>query len=284
MRDVIIGAVDLYQWSDIKNWVLSINKSGFKGRKILIAYRVSEDLIDNAKRLGVEVYQVSTDQYGNTINHGQNGHRSEVHALRFYHIWQLLTELGIENFNRVIATDVKDVVFQTDPSVWLDHSLTNGYEMVAPSEGILYSSEEWNTDNMMNSFGPFAWQYLAKDMEVCNVGTIAGNVEFFVHFAFLLWSLTKGHSLPSDQSGFNMLAQTLFKDKIKIVRSDEGWCASCAITLEPKYERLRDKLIDPIPVITEDGTVLTTLGVPFALVHQYDRVPVLNQLINHKYA
>ena len=283
MRDVIIGAVDLYQWSDIKNWVVSIDKCGFNGRKILLVYRVSEELKKNALEMGVEVYQVSTDQFGNPIEHEKNGHRSEVHALRFYHIWQLLTELGVDNFDRVIATDVKDVIFQTNPSIWLDNNL-NGYEMIAPSEGILYNMEEWNTNNMRNSFGPFAWELMTHDMTVCNVGTIAGKASFFAQFAFLLWSLTKGHSLPSDQSGFNLLAQTLLKDKIKIIRSEEGWCASCAIALEPKYSHLQEQLLDPIPLITENGLVTTANGTPFALVHQYDRVPELNNLINIKYA
>lgn len=281
-QDVIIGAVDLYQWNDIKNWVTSIDRSGFQGRKMLLVYRVSDELKVNALSMGVEVYEVSTDQFGHPIDHEKNGHRSEVHALRFYHIWQLLTELGIDNFNRVIATDVKDVIFQTNPSTWLDNNLGD-YEMIAPSEGIMYNMEEWNENNMKNSFGPFAWELMTHDMIVCNVGTIAGKASFFAQFAFLLWSLTKGHSLPSDQSGFNLIAQTLFKDKIKIVRSEEGWCATCAVALEPKYNWLQSHLLDPIPVVTEDGLVTTTNGTPFALVHQYDRVSSLNNLINNKY-
>lgn len=283
MQDAIIGAVDLYQWADIKNWVNSINLSGFVGRKILLVYRVADELKANAIQQGFEVYEVNHDQFGTPIDHGKNGHKSEVHAMRFYHTWQLIQELGVDSFNRIIATDVRDVIFQTNPSIWLDNNLGD-YEMIAPSEGILYHTEPWNESNITNSFGPFAWEHMTKDMTVCNVGTIAGKASFFAQFAFILWSLTKGHSIPSDQSGFNLLAQTILKDKIKIIRSEEGWCASCATTLEPKYQWLQDKLMDPIPLVNSDGTVTTTDGTPFALVHQYDRVPALNDLINTKYA
>ena len=36
MKDLIIGASTNYDWDKLKFWINSINKSGFKGDKVLI--------------------------------------------------------------------------------------------------------------------------------------------------------------------------------------------------------------------------------------------------------
>ena len=45
-----------------------------------------------------------------------------VHNLRFFHIWHLLSQFEKEGrkYDRLITTDVRDVMFQGNPSEWLD--------------------------------------------------------------------------------------------------------------------------------------------------------------------
>jgi hypothetical protein len=43
-----------------------------------------------------------------------------------------------------------------------------------------------------------------------------------------------------------------------------------------------DNLLEPSPIMDGD-IVKTSTGIPFAMVHQYDRIPEWNRIITKKY-
>ena len=78
----------------------------------------------------------------------------------------------------VITTDVKDVIFQTNPSEWLERKL--GYNRVnVASESIKYEDEEWGKNNLLKSFGQAIYDE-HKENTIYNAGTIAGKVEHMI--------------------------------------------------------------------------------------------------------
>ena len=279
-QDIIIGAADLYEWSHVKNWVRSIKQSGFEGNTILLCYRVSEDLIHNCSEEGVTLFHIDSDRFNQPIQHGIAGHASDVHQLRFFHFWQALSTLGLDNYRYCIATDVRDVIFQTNPSEWLESNLVN-HKYTIPSELIKYEDESWNNNNALTSLGPIVYTQLF-DKPVANVGTIGGDASFLANLFLTLHTMTIGLSLPSDQSCFNLLSNGILQDQGLLVGDKAGWCAQLGVSCDESKQHLQEHLLDLKPVIKE-GLVYNQDGQLYSLVHQYDRIPDLNNIINTRY-
>ena len=290
MRDIICGAIDGYDWDKVRVWAKSIRASGFDGDVALIVYRTTPKVIEECKKLNIELYQVEHDDLGHDINHSTSPNGTHCHALRFFHIWQLLKDLGNKHYRYVIITDVRDVVFQKNPSPWLEEKFESftfrsdlpfETQIIAPSEGLLIADESWNQNNIINGFGYPIYDSI-KNNPVVNIGTIAGTFAYMVPFCLLLFEMTKNRYIPSDQSSFNVMTHQLLLPHIRIIDMDEGWCAQCATTHEPSRSHVWDKLIDPRPII-KDGKFYTLDGEEFAMAHQYDRVPEVNQMVEKLY-
>ena len=56
MNDVVIGAIGGYQFSQIKNWIYSLNSTSFDGDRIMLCYGCSKELVDQIKENGFEVF------------------------------------------------------------------------------------------------------------------------------------------------------------------------------------------------------------------------------------
>jgi hypothetical protein len=270
MKDLIIGCINNYYPEQIKVWVNSINHCGFVGDKVIISFGVPQEtilyLIDN----GFMVFESSL-------------HPSEyIHNRRFLDIWNYLE--SNESYRYVIATDVRDVLFQTDPTIWLKNNLKKS--ILASSESIKIKDEEWNNRNVFSNY-PHIHPYV-NEGAACNVGTLAGTGDEFKHFCLQLYHfiITKSPSIETyaDQAAFNCFVHMKhFKEVIQFVSSEEGWCCQLGTTLDPRVKDIYAPiLLEPVPVIDND-IVKTNKGNLFALVHQYDRVPELKNILENKY-
>lgn len=290
-KDVLIGAADLYEWHHIKPWALSIKESGFTGDIWLIAYRVNPDVIAICEANGINVYQVNHDQYLQSIRHAQQGSPTQAHNLRFFHAWELLKRL--ENpYRYVIMTDVRDVVFQRNPSEWLhnreDHLQREWF--VAPSEAILYRDEEWGTDNMVKGHGPILYDMVAKDQLCVNVGTIAGTAKCMHSLFLMIYYMTVGRHYPADQSAFALIVHQLKPWMTVLADGKSAWAAQIGTTLDPTKAWLHSRNVEPQPQIL-NGLVYSVWGKTLAdaeaemytIVHQWDRHPELKKVISERY-
>ena len=271
-KDLIITTISSnYSWNDIKNWVISIRKTTFTGEVTCICYNFKSLDDEMLVKLRNE-YQVNTllaeyDFYGNKTdfvwNSGwvnkQNSHLSICNA-RHFHIWQYLNETGIENYNRIIQTDSRDVVFQTNPTEWLDKNLKK--EILLGSEMVSFQNQQWNANNALRAFGPFVFEYILKDKLVNNAGSFAVDAKFALDF-FITEHFMTCHAGFSDQSALNLLSNTVLKDKVQIAYFVDGWSLQVGAVGENNIHNnahLKDGII-------YDNTTKT----PYCLVHQYDR-------------
>ena len=78
------------------------------------------------------------------------------------------------------------------------------------------------------------------------------------------------------------IKQKQWKDKIQFVKQEEALAVQMGTTYIKK-DFFGDKLMEPTPLVKEDGTVTNQQGIPFSIVHQYDRDPRLKQIIHNKY-
>ena len=206
-----------------------------------------------------------------------------VHVARFLHIHEYLKE-NWEKYEYVVTTDVKDVYFQTDPTKWLEENLGMRYELVAGSEGLKYKDEPWGNENLMQTFGPY-FHEMFKNCEIYNVGTLGGTAEYMKDLVLNIFLSAINRPIPIvDQAVFNVLIQTQpYKDVVKFAQQKDGWACQAGTTVDPsKIEHFRPNLLEEEPVF-KDGTVYTSTGVPFAIVHQYDRVPEWKAYVREEY-
>lgn len=297
-KDLIIGGASNYTWDDLKYWVNSIKLSGFKGDVVLVATNLSKETIDKLTSEGIILELYGKLQEDGSVQAHSNG---APHVERFFYIWNYLKN-NVSKYEFVISTDTRDVVFQDNPSAWLDENFTLGYEeLIASSEGMKYEDEPWNNQNLYQAFGPYFHNYY-KSMMIYNVGVLAGFAEQMRDLFFMIFQMSINRPIPVvDQVVFNvLLKQEPYRQTTKFVCNQDAWAAQLGTTLEAvksgagdlgmmikndpttmnKYlENYKDKQ----PSLTEDGIVVNHNGQKFTIVHQYDRTHEWKDQIMKRY-
>ena len=119
-RDLIISAYTNYDWSKIRYWANSIDRCGFTGDRAMIVYNSDQNTVQRLVDLGFKVWAFSRDA---TTGNFVWEHDLIIVVQRFYHLWYYLDQLPADHYRYVISTDCKDVVFQTDPTKWLEKNI-----------------------------------------------------------------------------------------------------------------------------------------------------------------
>ena len=286
-KDIIIGGASSYSWNELKYWINSIRKTGFSGDVFLVATNITRETIDKLTSEGVilSLYGKQDDQ-GNFTAHSNGA----PHVERFFYIYNHLNTTK-ENYRYVITTDTRDVVFQHNPSDWLQTNLKN-HKIVCSSEGLKYKDEPWGNQNLHQAFGPF-FHNILKEEVIYNVGTIAGNFVYVKDLLLLLFQMSVNRPIPIvDQAVFNFLINHQpFKDVILKTTNKDGWAIQFGTTLRAIESGKGDigaicsqnptELITYQMKYTDDQPDLENL--PFTILHQYDRVNGLKEKIENLY-
>lgn len=279
MKDLIIGCSNNYNWNTIKFWVNSIKKSGFDGRIVLVLLNCDSSTVKKVVDSGVNVIAFQQDEDKNLVYNPP--HKVPVHVDRFLHMYEFLS---IEkDFRYVITTDVRDVVFQKNPSEWLEQNLGNK-NCVFSSESIAYENEPWGNRNLLETFGPYIHERFKKN-EIFNVGVLAGKCDAIKSLMINIFTAAINRPIPiCDQSTFNfMVSQEPYISTNLYTKSEDGWACQLGTTADPsKINDFRPFLLEPSPKLVGDK-VVTSEGKEFVIVHQYDRVPEWKKIIEEKF-
>ena len=263
---IILGCITKYKPEDIRPFVESIEETRYKGKKIMMVYEVPQETIDYLKSKGWELYQNELQQH--------------IILQRFRDIYKLLEQFPNED---VIWCDVKDVIFQTDPTDWIELNMDGS--IMAFSECITMKDEPWACVNSGTSF-PMEWEWLQNKVSYC-AGTIVGDSDYLrdLFINIYRWSMTTANSEQlSDQAAYNVLINLYpFMDCVQKVKQEEGFVTQLGTVLVKKDE-FKDVLLEPTPIISSDYIVSNQKGEPFCLVHQYDRIPEFKEFIYKKYS
>jgi hypothetical protein len=273
--NLIIGVIKGYDWSKVSLWALSIITSGFKGTAAVIQYydpdgiERDEEVAKNLKSLGIQVINMRLE--------------GQIFSRRFYDIHSVLRS-RLDSFDHVIATDVRDVMFQSDPAAWLSQNLKKG--IYAATEGLRYRDEDWGRSNLAQSFGADGMRIM--DELIYNAGVISGKAESISDLFYNIYVLSEIANMPSggggpDQAAYNMLLNMkAYQSEAQFGNHEDGYAAQLGTTADPsKIDRFRPFLVEPEPIM-EDGVVKTSTGIPFCVVHQYDRHPEWDKIIRER--
>ncbi len=253
MNKLLIGAISgNYGINDVSRWVESSNS--FDCERILILYNdTNKELVEYLSSNKIDIVVPKNDMYGQNINTfetntGNNDIQTSynlIHNIRFLHIWQILNE---KKYDSVLITDVRDVYFNRDP-----FTIIGVDWLVASSEEIEYKNENWNKQHLFVNLGGIGVDVL-MDKHVYNVGVFGGNAELVKRISRAIYLMSIGRKLVADQTSFNYLIQTSYKDFVR-------------------FTNLSDKFAVHLHVIA-NGLVSFDLNKidEYAIVHQYDRL------------
>lgn len=283
MRDLIIGSITNYNFDNIKYWVNSLDTCGFTGTKAMLCYNISFDVVDELVKRGYEIFAFRSNEQLRRFEYRDN---FSIVVERFLHLWFFLKNIK-DKYRYIISTDVKDVVFQTNPSVWLENNLGNK-EINVASESISYENEDWGNNNLLKSFGPLIHEHNKKNI-VYNAGTISGKMNTVIDLFLNIYMLCNGtnHFIEGgggpDQAALNVLLNlSPYKDITNFSNSDAGYAAQLGTTGPQIFGKYGTKLVDKCPIIL-DNMICTSDKIPFSIIHQYDRVPEWKKIIEEKY-
>lgn len=252
MGNLLIGAISgNYGIEDIENWV---STSVFEGvHRALVVYNSTFDiekyLVDN----NIEVIKPLTDFWRRDVERFDTNTGAMnlvnsytlVHNIRFLHIWKYLTQ---KKYNNVIITDVRDVYFNSNPF----ENITSD-KLVATSEVITYNSEDWNRQHLYENLGEIGLELLL-DKPVYNVGVFGGPCSLVADLCADIYLLSVGKPKVADQTSFNYLVQTKYKDVTD-------------------FTSLADKFAVHLHVINAGLVPFELSSVKeYKIVHQYDRI------------
>ena len=262
-KNLIIGGFTNYGINQLKPWVVSAKEVAGDNDVVLVYGIASGETLEWLKDQGVKCYSMI------------NTPGVPIHVLRFLSIYNYLFH-NWKQYKYVVTTDVKDVIFQSDP-----FSDLIGHKLVIASEGLKYKDEPWGNENLYQAYGEYVYEEF-KNNEIFNVGTFGGQSEYVKDMVFHIFTNGINRPIPIvDQAVFNVLINTQpFKD---VVHKTNKWAAELGTIMDPsKIEHFRPNLLIVEPFF-EDGLLKDYTDNVFSIVHQYDRVPELKKFVQEKF-
>jgi hypothetical protein len=249
----------------------------------MVCYNVSYETVEELVKRNYTVLALNKDESNRKFVYKDD---FSIVVERFLHMWYFLKKLQGQ-YRYIVATDVKDVIFQGNPSDWLEKNMGDAQINVA-CESIRYKDEEWGAHNMFKAFGAVLHDH-TKDNLIYNAGTVSGNFDTMLDFFLNVYLLCNGTSHFTeggggpDQAAVNILLNMKpYKDITRFTASEEGWAAQLGTTGPQVAGKYAGKLVEKSPILV-DNVVCTSDGTPFVMVHQYDRVPEWKEIIEKKY-
>jgi hypothetical protein len=298
-KDLIVGVVDNYDWDKIKYWANSIDRSGFDGYKALIVYNMDKN---TAQKLTEKQFMlIGCSQYDEEKGFVFVGN-TNIMVDRFLHIQNFLAMLDKPmDVNRVIITDVRDVVFQKNPTEWLDKNYLKSFDIVVGSENMTYDNEPWGKNNLAKSFGEYFLERKREHPIYC-AGVIAGDLDSIKDFCLNLWLICRGLNPwvegggGPDQAAMNIMIDleayhfsTLFTDP------SSGWVLHSGTSMPAikagsggigeEYIRnpnMEIKFIEDNNYSVVDDSIHINDNM-VTILHQWDRVPDWKKMVEAKY-
>lgn len=260
MTDYVMGVAEDLKIRDVETWTTSLASSNFRGTTVLFAYSPDPELLRACEERSVSVVEVA----------GRPAAPLRVNKER----WRLYSEYvarSLHKGDRVVAADVRDLFFQRDPSDWLDEHLSD-HELATSAEGVAYEDEPWNRGHAISVYGTeFYERYLKKSPVVC-AGLVAGLAGPLRELCDDIYE--DAYRVPRDASDQVVLngVLALRGKRWRVLSTTDEHCWGCHGAIMRWSSPAAQKMRWPPPEVL-GGRVCNSSGHPYAVVHQYDRVP-----------
>jgi len=286
-RDLIVGAVTGYNFDQIAPWVNSLDRSGFSGYKVVLAYNMDVATVRELVSRKYTVLAFEQDPVGNLV---YKKNPFSIVVERFMHYYMLLSHMNDVRY--ILATDVKDVIFQHNPSAHLEYYLEqSGKHILASCEELTYEQEPWGNNNLLQSFGPHIHKTHLRNM-IYNAGVTAGEAKTYLGMCKTIALMCGGapQFVPGgggpDQAAYNILLDTpVYQECTFFANHSSTWAAQLGTTMDPTKRAMYQPHIGLCrpAYSTKHDLVMNPRNEPYAIVHQWDRVPEVRAMVERKY-
>lgn len=259
MDNLILAVMKDVRWRDVDCFAVSLERTGSKARKVFFVETISEEASDKLKSLGYDIIPFKTD----------SALSAHFQTARYIPAARYLEEHSKE-FGWVMWTDVWDVVFQSDPFVWLEEN-SGDAELIAAREGWLIRNQAMNDLWIRKLVGEEEYQRLREGEVYCS-GTIFAAAKTMTELLgdMASWVKTADSMQGIDQGMYNvLLRRERFWEVLAVPNPELAFVATCGPFLAPCEPSLWT--IEPPLFDRTTGLVFNQKGKRFCLVHQYNR-------------
>jgi len=246
-NDLILGVLGGtwcgFRYPGVEAYLVSIQRSGFTGRKVMICWGIRPEVKAKLIEFGFELVELPSPP------------DSFFHA-RMRVCWEYLRD-HYQEFRYIFWLDIKDLVLQANPSVWMEKNIGNS-KIIASTECVPIQHEETNKLWAQTILGEKKYQEI-KNEEVINGGTWAGESEIIteVFHQVHLGCATYSGPYPPCQININWtLRQEPFKEVLSIPRWSEGFAACLHPCWSPWRTPCWPYMRDPHPTLDVEDCVL----------------------------
>lgn len=272
-QNLLLGNSKGYKLNQIKNWLASaIKHRGSYDIGLLLCDNDAE-ILDYCDTNGVFVFpHFDLSERGQDYYFARCGMVSET--------------LKKVPTTYVLATDIRDMVFQRDPFPEFIGTL-NYKRGVLTSENILMKDEPWNIQVYKEIYGEKSFDAVS-DKEVINSGVVFGESMFLSEIFLMLQDAARMPNAWAEQPVLNHLYHrfSIIRDNFSLANADDKLVAHIGVSGPTKWWESWNFKKNLIRGRCEmrDGSVTDAQGEPFAIAHQYDRVDDWRHQVDAMYA
>ncbi|MDZ4792713.1 MAG: hypothetical protein SGI83_00385 [Bacteroidota bacterium] len=271
-KNLVLGILDNYTFHQVKKFVLSLNRTGFKGDLCLfLGAKTTPRTIRLLRKQGVMI------QFFKTVDSLPEGNlagkifelRKPINYFNYRHyLYYDFLERNKEQYEYVLLTDVRDVYFQRDP---FDFELGDGLFCALEGPTKKLKDCSFNGPWMKYVYGQEGMAKVGDKIISC-AGTTWGKVTDVM--AYLVKMLEEIRKVPDakkaiDQALHNYMIYTGMLDNLKFLNNDDG------VILTLSYEKNY--------TIDKEDKVRVLNGRVVNVLHQFDRMPDLKKLTDRLY-
>jgi hypothetical protein len=259
-RHLILGLAAGYHYGDVRPFLASLDRAAYAGDLVFFVSETTRDL-DRMRGHGTELLPM--DRPSGLADMPCNG-------LRYFLYLDYLRNCGT-TYDRILISDVRDVVFQRDPFAfpWPD-GVSCTLEDASATVGTCPFNARWVREHL----GKDALDAIADRPVSCSGTTVADHgamLDYLEKMTGLLLPPSTGECMAGyDQGVHNHLVHT---GKIPELTLYDN--AGPILTLAQTRGE---------PAVSAQGEVLNQAGCVSHLIHQYDRKPSLFKMIRERFA
>jgi len=255
-------------------WVNSVKKIE-NTDPVILTHQMSEDVRCRLQDFGIEVVDVIP------------GELHSIYRDRHLCFWEYLNDHG-HKYEYVFVCDCRDVVFQSSPFEWIEkwksrHSNINGHKsflndfVIMTAEGHRMSQSGFACIEHFEFERNIPRPFLKSDNSkyVVNGGIFLGTPRAIQDWHFLVWmTQLKTIGRCTDQATVNWLMHYLENDDKYSVSfpQHDNLCLT--------GEGIKEGAVEPI---LKDEMVFSPQDEPYCVIHQWDRLDYLKEMILNKY-
>lgn len=265
-KNLILGVAVDYGFEDLRPFLVSLRNVGYQGDLVLFVSGLGRRTLASLRKLGARTIPVKL-QYPYLRDIRAYGTLPVAHAggmppncARYIMYYLYLLEHG-GAYDRVLITDVRDVIFQRDP---FDFPFQRGLYCFLEDRSQTIASEPHNAGWLVDAGGETTLRELGGNVISCSgvtVGDTASILGYLERMNVMLLRIRP--QWGTDQGVHNYLIYTRALPNLMLVKNETGPVLTLGLVTEPRLDAAGR-------LVNRDGSIPN-------VVHQYDRHDVLNR-------